>query len=56
MNILSEVNTTGAEPVYSPLHQVISRPDEAEAKDLHGAVLGNAPESDGTFFIVPRIV
>ena len=56
MNILSEVDTTGAEPVYSPLHQVISRPDEAEAKDLHGAVLGNAPESDGTFFIVPRIV
>lgn len=56
MDILSEVDTDGAEPVYSPLHQVVARADEAKAKGLHAAVLANAPESDGTFFIVPRIV
>lgn len=56
MDMLSEVNTDGVEPMYSPARQIASRPDRAEAKGLHEAVLFNAPESDGAFFIVPRIV
>lgn len=56
MDILSEVDTSDVEPLYNPLSQVVSRVDEATSKGLHAAVLANAPESDGAFFIVPRIV
>lgn len=56
MDILSEVDTTDVEPMYSPLEQVVSRSDQAIQKGLHNEVLANAPESDGHFFIVPRIV
>lgn len=57
MNILSEVDTSGTEPLYSPVeHSGLQRPDRAERRRERSEVLANAPESDGSFFVVPRIV
>ena len=41
MDILAEVDTSAVEPVQ---------------KNMHSDVLANAPETDGQFFVVPRIV
>ena len=41
MDILAEVDTSADEPVQ---------------KNMHSDVLANAPETDGQFFVVPRIV
>ncbi len=57
MDILSEVDTKGAEPLYSPvLHDAVLREDGVKNEDKREAVLGNAPKSDGQYFVVPRIV
>ncbi len=57
MDVLAEVDTTGVEPLYSPVsHTAGTRPDEAERRRERADVLANAPETDGQFFIVPRIV
>ncbi len=58
MNTLSQVDTEGVEPLYSPvLHESVLREDVAksharDAKDI----LGNAPATDDIYFCVPRIV
>lgn len=57
MSILSQVNTDGVEPLYSPvLHATHLREDTAFNKREKKAVLQNAPQTDGDYFIVPRIV
>lgn len=57
MDVLAEVDTTGITPLYSPVrHTEGTRPDVAQKHRLRADVLSNAPESDGEFFIVPRIV
>lgn len=57
MNILSEVDTSDVEPLYSPTaHSGLQRPDRAERRRVRAEVLSGAPESDGVFFVVPRIV
>ncbi|MDD6181724.1 MAG: Asp-tRNA(Asn)/Glu-tRNA(Gln) amidotransferase subunit GatC [Desulfovibrionaceae bacterium] len=57
MDILAQVDTAGVEPLYSPvLHASNPRPDAAENRRERAEVLGNAPEQDGQYFIVPRIV
>ena len=65
IEVLGEVDTTDVEPLYSPLEQADAfrpdsfRPDVADpasARNQRSAMLGNAPETDGEFFIVPRIV
>ncbi len=57
MDILSEVDTTNVEPLYSPVEQVAPcRNDEPQRRQERADILANAPESDGRFFIVPRIV
>lgn len=57
MGTLSQVDTTGISPMYSPSqHPTPYREDVAVAKGLHEAVLSNAPQADADFFIVPRIV
>lgn len=57
MDTLAEVDTEAVEPLYSPIgHATPYRADEPVAKGLHADVLANAPETDGQFFIVPRIV
>lgn len=57
MDVLAEVDTTGIEPTYSPVqHACAMRADEPQKRREREEVLANAPETDGKFFIVPRIV
>ncbi len=57
MDILSEIDTSGVEPLYSPVaHEKAIRQDREERRWDRSQVLANAPESDGQFFVVPRIV
>ena len=57
MDILSEVDTTNVEPLYSPVeHATPYRDDEPEQRRKREDILANAPETDGQFFVVPRIV
>ncbi len=63
MDKLSEVDTTGVEPLYSPAcHAAPMREDVARRSLTREEILANAPqrggsgESDGGFFLVPRIV
>jgi aspartyl-tRNA(Asn)/glutamyl-tRNA(Gln) amidotransferase subunit C len=58
IRVLDEVDTAQVEPLYSPLEQQsLLRPDAVgSARPDRAAVLANAPETDGEFFIVPRIV
>lgn len=57
VEILNQVDTAGVEPMYSPaLGDAPLRLDVAENTRTPGAILANAPETDGQCFIVPRIV
>ncbi|MDR2352173.1 MAG: Asp-tRNA(Asn)/Glu-tRNA(Gln) amidotransferase subunit GatC [Deltaproteobacteria bacterium] len=61
MDILREVDTLGVEPLYSPMVEPQSpRPDiprpEEETRQKAEAILQNAPNTQGRFFVVPRIV
>lgn len=54
---LNELDTTGVEPLYSPVtHGTVFREDEVRQEFSREEILGNAPETDGSYFIVPRIV
>ena len=54
---LSEVDTTGVEPMAHalPLHNVL-REDVVEPSLPLEKVLQNAPETDGPFFKVPKVI
>ena len=54
---LSEVETSGVPPMAHalPLHNVL-RADEARAGLTNEQVLQNAPETDGPFFKVPKVI
>ncbi|HJD98328.1 Asp-tRNA(Asn)/Glu-tRNA(Gln) amidotransferase subunit GatC [Mailhella massiliensis] len=57
MDKLAEVDTTGVEPLYSPvIHESAFRDDIAVRRDCRADILAGAPATDGAFFIVPRIV
>lgn len=58
MDTLAEVNTEGVEPLYWPLAAPVTEPreDVAARHNTREELLRNAPEQDGQFFIVPRIV
>lgn len=57
MNVLNNVDVAGVAPLYSPVaHEAQLREDIAVPHRSHDEVLGNAPETDGAFFVVPRIV
>ena len=57
MDKLAELDTETVEPMYSPVsHTTILRKDEVRKDYTREEVLANAPEQDGQFFIVPRIV
>lgn len=57
MEKLGELDTDDVEPLYSPVnHTTVLRKDEAKKEFKREEVLSNAPEQDGQFFIVPRIV
>ena len=58
MDTLAEVDTSGVEPLYWPLAAPVAplREDVAIRHNTREELLRNAPEQDGQFFIVPRIV
>lgn len=57
MDLLGEVDTTGVDPLYSPAeHGTVLRADEVRTHCTREDLLANAPEADGQFFVVPRIV
>jgi aspartyl-tRNA(Asn)/glutamyl-tRNA(Gln) amidotransferase subunit C len=57
MDKLGELDTDDVEPLYSPVkHTTVLRPDEVRKDYKREEILANAPEQDGQFFIVPRIV
>ena len=58
MDSLEEVDTSGVEPLYQPLAFTPASPREDDPKRVRTReeILGNAPEQDGKFFIVPKIV
>ncbi len=57
MRKLNELDTSGVEPLYSPVtHETVFRDDNVRMEYSREELLGNAPETDGSYFIVPRIV
>lgn len=57
MDVLARVDTNAVEPLYSPaLHPGALRDDVSARRRERSEVLANAPEADGEYFIVPRIV
>jgi len=57
MELLGQVDTTGVEPLYGPAEEAPAlREDAAGRTATRAEVLANAPDTDGVFFIVPRIV
>ncbi|MDD3312829.1 Asp-tRNA(Asn)/Glu-tRNA(Gln) amidotransferase subunit GatC [Pseudodesulfovibrio sp.] len=57
MDKLGELDTADVEPMYSPVkHTTVLRKDEVRKDYAREEILANAPERDGQFFIVPRIV
>lgn len=57
MDKLAELDTIGVEPLYSPtMHNAVPREDIAVRRTNRSDLLADAPETDGEFFIVPRIV
>ncbi|PIR20446.1 MAG: Asp-tRNA(Asn)/Glu-tRNA(Gln) amidotransferase GatCAB subunit C [Deltaproteobacteria bacterium CG11_big_fil_rev_8_21_14_0_20_47_16] len=54
---LKAVNTEGIEPTAHAVDAVgFMRDDEAQAFDNREAILANAPERDGDFFQVPKVL
>jgi aspartyl-tRNA(Asn)/glutamyl-tRNA(Gln) amidotransferase subunit C len=57
MEKLGELDTSAVEPLYSPSeHDTVFREDKVRTRFTRDQVLANAPETDGQFFIVPKIV
>ena len=57
MDKLNELDTATIEPMYTPVEQADAlRSDEVKKEYLRSDILRNAPETDGEYFIVPRIV
>lgn len=57
MGVLAAVDTRGVEPCFSPVSGSSSlREDVVEKRRDRREILANAPETDGEFFIVPKII
>lgn len=57
MDVLNGVDTAGIEPLYSPFESITPvRADEVHTHCTREDLLSNAPQTDGSFFVVPRIV
>lgn len=57
METLAEVDTAGVAPLYSPMeHAPVLREDVVLQVHPREELLATAPETDGQFFMVPRIV
>lgn len=54
---LKEIDISGVEPMYNTLgDDAVAITNEDEVKSPDGDVLANAPERDGDFFIVPKVI
>jgi len=54
---LNEVNTDGVEPLTGGAHMALRlRDDVVTDGDLAEAVLANAPDRNGDYFAVPKVV
>lgn len=54
---LNEVDTTDVPPMTHVLDLAgVTRPDQTESRITQEDALRNAPESDGTFFRVPKVI
>lgn len=54
---LNSLDTAGVGPMYSPSeHATPLREDRAVMTNTREQILSNAPNTDGAFFIVPKIV
>ena len=54
---LSEVNVEGVEPMTSVIPMaMVQRPDAVTDGNNADAVMQNAPEREGNFFVVPKVV
>ena len=57
IDILSEADTGGVEPLYSPMLEVPgARADIPRDSGLTEEILGQAPDRIGDFFAVPKIL
>jgi len=57
MDTLGACDTTDVSPLYSPVeHDASLRADVAEKIVSRADILAQAPQSDGRFFVVPKIV
>jgi aspartyl-tRNA(Asn)/glutamyl-tRNA(Gln) amidotransferase subunit C len=57
MDVLNTVDTQGVEALYQPVqHSAATRPDRVEASLDRKKLLVGAPDQDGQYFVVPRIV
>ncbi|HFC97127.1 MAG TPA: Asp-tRNA(Asn)/Glu-tRNA(Gln) amidotransferase subunit GatC [Thermosulfurimonas dismutans] len=54
---LSEVDTSGVEPTYNALRlENRFREDQVQASFPPEEILSNAPEREGSSFVVPRVI
>ena len=56
MDKLNQLDTTDVEPLYSPIrHGSAFRDDQVRQEYSREDLLGNAPDADGQYFIVPKV-
>ncbi|SMF38782.1 aspartyl/glutamyl-tRNA(Asn/Gln) amidotransferase subunit C [Desulfovibrio gilichinskyi] len=57
MDKLNEIDTSNIEPMFSPVeHTTVLRKDVIVKEHTRDEILSNAPDTDGQYFVVPRIV
>jgi aspartyl-tRNA(Asn)/glutamyl-tRNA(Gln) amidotransferase subunit C len=57
METLGELDTQGVEPLYSPVEKhTVLRSDEVKNEFTRAQILGNAPDTDGEYFLVPKVL
>lgn len=57
IDTLNELDTAGVPPMAHGLdHQNVTRKDEADTRISHEQALENAPDTDGTYVRVPRVI
>ncbi|MFO7597322.1 MAG: Asp-tRNA(Asn)/Glu-tRNA(Gln) amidotransferase subunit GatC [Desulfocurvibacter africanus] len=57
MDKLGELDTSAVEPLYSPVDKPTPMREDIAVKEFtREELLAGAPQTDGAFFIVPRIV
>ncbi|HMB31856.1 MAG TPA: Asp-tRNA(Asn)/Glu-tRNA(Gln) amidotransferase subunit GatC [Desulfohalobiaceae bacterium] len=57
MDKLNELETSNTEALYSPVeHTTVLREDEPVSEFDREEILFNAPDEDGQYFVVPKIL